>query len=81
MTQMNLLINRLTDVKKRLVVAKGRGKRRTESFELADANYREWINKVLLYSTRNYIQYPAINHHGKEYEKECMQGLPWWSSG
>ena len=31
--------NRLTDVKNRLVVAKGRGKRRTESFELADANY------------------------------------------
>ena len=33
--------------------------------------YREWIsNKVLLYSTRNYIQYPEINCNGKEYEKE-----------
>ena len=34
----------------------------------------EWINnKVILYSTENYIQYPIINHHGKEYEKEmCM---------
>ena len=32
-----------------------------------------WINnKALLYSTRNYIQYPVINHNGKEYEKECM---------
>ena len=32
--------------------------------------YREWINnKVLLYSTRNYIQYPMINHNRKEYEK------------
>ena len=31
----------------------------------------EWINKVLLYSTGNYIQYPVINHNGKEYEKEC----------
>ena len=32
-----------------------------------------WINhKVLLYSTRNYIQYPAINHNGKEYEKEFV---------
>ena len=32
-----------------------------------------WINnKVLLYSTGNYIQYPAINHNGKEYEKECV---------
>ena len=30
----------------------------------------EWINnRVLLYSTGNYIQYPVINHNGKEYEK------------
>ena len=29
----------------------------------------EWINnKVLLYSTGNYIQYPVINQNGKEYE-------------
>ena len=28
----------------------------------------EWVsNKVLLYSKRNYIQYPMINHNGKEY--------------
>ena len=25
------------------------------------------INKVLLYSTENYIQYPMINHNEKEY--------------
>ena len=32
--------------------------------------YREWINnKVLLYSTGNYIQYPVIKHNGKEYKK------------
>ena len=32
----------------------------------------EWINsKVLLYSTKNYIQY-EINHNGKEYKKECV---------
>ena len=32
--------------------------------------YIGWINnKVLLYSTGNYIQYPVINHNGKEYEK------------
>ena len=32
--------------------------------------YIEWINsKVLLYSMGNYIQYPVINHKGKEYEK------------
>ena len=29
-------------------------------------------NKVLLYSTGNYIQYPILNHNGKEYEKECI---------
>ena len=32
-----------------------------------------WINKVLLYSTGNYIQYPVINHSGKEYEKELHE--------
>ena len=36
--------------------------------------YIGWINnKVLLYSTENYIQYPVINHNGKEYEKEYIQ--------
>ena len=35
--------------------------------------YIEWINnKVLLYSTGNYIQYSVINHNGKENEKECV---------
>ena len=29
----------------------------------------EWINnKVLLYSTGNYIPYPVINHNGQVYE-------------
>ena len=33
--------------------------------------YIEWINnEALLYSTGNYIQYPVINHNGKECEKE-----------
>ena len=32
--------------------------------------YIEWINnKVLLYSTGNFIQYPVINRDGKEYKK------------
>ena len=32
-----------------------------------------WMNnKVLLYSTGNYIQYPVINQDGKEYKKECI---------
>ena len=30
--------------------------------------YIEWINKVLLCSTGNNIQYPVINHSRKEYE-------------
>ena len=30
----------------------------------------EWINKVLLYSTENYIQHPMINHNGNEYFKK-----------
>ena len=33
--------------------------------------YIDWINnKVLLYSTENHIQYPMINHNGKEYLKK-----------
>ena len=29
-----------------------------------------WINnKVLMYSTGNYVQYPVLNHSGKEYKK------------
>ena len=33
----------------------------------------EWINnKVLLYSTKNHIQYPVTNHNGKECEKEYI---------
>ena len=27
------------------------------------------VHKALLYSTGSYIQYPVINHNGKEYEK------------
>ena len=42
-------------------------------WEFGKLLYREWINnKVLLYSTGNYIQYPIISHDGKEYEKICM---------
>ena len=32
----------------------------------------QWINKVLLDSTGNYVEYPVINHNGKEYEKEYI---------
>ena len=34
-------------------------------------SYMGWINnKVLLYSTGNYIQYLVITHNRKEYEKQ-----------
>ena len=36
----------------------------------ADNNMDHSINKVLLYSTENYSQYPMINHNGKEYKKK-----------
>ena len=40
--------------------------------------YIEWMNnKVLLYNTGNYIQYPVINHNGKEYEKEYIYVYNW----
>ena len=29
--------------------------------------YMEWINKILLYNTENYTQYPMKNHNEKEY--------------
>ena len=31
--------------------------------------YRMDKNQILLYSTKYHIQYPVINHNGKEYEK------------
>ena len=35
--------------------------------------YTEWIkNKVLLYSTGNYVQYLVITYNGKESEKEYV---------
>ena len=79
MKQMNLSVKqkRLTDIKNRLVVAKGMGSGGGMDWELGVSRckilYTEWINyKVLLYSTGNYIQYPMINHNGKEYKKECI---------
>ena len=46
----------------------------TGSLGLVDANYyiqniKQINNKVLQYSTGNYIQSPGINHNGKEYFK------------
>ena len=30
----------------------------------------EWVNKVLLYNTKNYIQYPLINHNSMCFDKK-----------
>ena len=34
--------------------------------------YRTDKQRVLWYSTGNYIQYPLINHNGKEHEKDYI---------
>ena len=66
------------DIENRLVVAKGEGVGGGLEWEVGLSRckllYTEWINnKVLLYSTRNYSQYPMINHNGKGYlKKECI---------
>ena len=74
MTQMNLPTKH-TDIENRLVVAKGEGVEGGKDWEFGISRckllYIEWINnKDLLYSTGSYIQYPVINHNGKESEKE-----------
>ena len=54
----------------RLVVAKGGdgGGRKDWEFGIIRCKllYIGWINKVLLYSTGNYIQSPVISHNRKE---------------
>ena len=52
------------DIENRLVVAKGEG----VGVSRCKLLYVEWINnKVLLYSTGSYIQYPMIKDSRKEY--------------
>ena len=51
------------------------GGRREEEFGVSRWKllHLEWINdKVLLYSTRNYIQSLGINHNKKDYKKESI---------
>ena len=57
------------------MVAKGEGVGGGMEWEVGFSRckrlYMEWINnKVQLYSTGNYIQYPMINHNRKEYFKK-----------
>ena len=67
--------NRLTNVEDRLV-AQAEGDEGGKDWEFGVSRYkllyRAWINKVLLYSTGNYVQYPVINNLGKAYKKECI---------
>ena len=61
---------KLTDMEKRLVVAKGEwgGSDMDLEFDISICKllYLEWIsNKILLYSTGNYIQSPGTDHDGK----------------
>ena len=57
-------------LEKRLVVAKGERAGRRMEWEVGVSRckflYIEWI----LHSTKNYIQYPMINHNRKGYEKK-----------
>ena len=79
MLQMNLSKknrNQLTDIENRFVAAKGEwvGERKGSEFGVSRSKLlcAEWINKVLLYSTGNYIHYPVINHNGKQFSKKCI---------
>ena len=78
---------KLTNLDNRLVVAKRWGWVGGEfGISRCKLLYIEWINNtVLLSNIGNYIQYPVINHHGKEYEKEyvyiCITDFPGGSDG
>ena len=64
--------NRLTDLEIRLVVAKGGDENWEFGIIRCKLLYIGWINKVLLYSTGNYIQYPVISHNRKYKNKKCL---------
>ena len=62
------------DTENRLVVSKGQGVGGGVHWEVGISRGKllstESINKVLLYRTENHIQYPMLNHNGKEYLKK-----------
>ena len=74
MTQMNLSMKKKQNQGHREQtsgcqgVGGGRGMEWEFGISRCQLLYIEWINnKALLYSTGSYIQYPVINHNGKEY--------------
>ena len=66
----------LKDTENRLVVAMGEGCGGGMDWEFGISRckllYIGWINKVLQHGTENHIQYPVINHNGKEYKKDVF---------
>lgn len=57
----------------RLVVAKGKAVGGGMEWSRHKLSCREWINnKVLLYGTESYLQYPMINCNGKELILICI---------
>ena len=57
----------------RLVVAEAGGIDWEFGISRCKLLYMEFINnEVLLYSTGSYIQYPVINHNGKEIQSMCV---------
>ena len=74
MTQMNLSVKITHRHREQTCGCQGEGMDREFGISSCKVLYIEWMdNKVLLYSTGNYIQYLVINHNGKEYEKECVR--------
>ena len=79
MTQVNLSMKQKQNHRQKtdlwLPRERGAGEGWSGRLWLADVRllYIEWINnKVLQYSTANYIQNPMINHNGKEYLKKNL---------
>ena len=78
MVQINLFANRnrLTNIEKRLEVAKGEWSVGGEDWDFRISRYKLLYfigridNKVLPYSTGNSIQSPVINHNGKEHKNK-----------
>ena len=64
--------NRLTDIENRLVIANGEGCEGGMDWEFGVSRCKvlyPWMeNEVPLYSTGIYIQYPGINHKGREHK-------------
>ena len=68
--------NRLTDIENGLLIAKGEGCEGGMDCEFGVSRCKlvyPWMeNEVPLCSTRSNIQYPGINHKGREHKKQCI---------